>query len=352
MKTSIPLLCVLLSLSNCNSNTSEDILKKFPKPQLLTQKLDLPIEKDSLGRVEGLLCDENNLIVYDFYGGNSYTLFDINTGEYLTRFGVIGQGAGEIPIGCKGYLSNGNFVIFNDQIKQVFQYNLDSLRKGGSSLFPTRIAKYQISDTQISRLIALNENLFVAAGNHKEGSQYILFDRNSYVKDAQVKTYNADDERFNMYTRFLSNQGDLVKHPHENLLAYSLNFSSNVDFFKVVNNQIVPIKSLRYKNPAYKPIVESEVLYKAVPTQEAITGYIQLCSTSQYVYALYSGKKLYENWMKSKDILVFDWEGTPVIRYSLDKEAYYIAVNENQQKLYVATKDELGSWEIICYLME
>ena len=46
--------------------------------------------------IEGLVCDEENLIVYDLHSGESYTLFDKNTGAYITRFGTIGQGPDEI----------------------------------------------------------------------------------------------------------------------------------------------------------------------------------------------------------------------------------------------------------------
>lgn len=153
---------------------------------------------------------------------------------------------------------------------------------------------------------------------------------------------------FQTYTRYLSNQGNLVMNPEKHTFAGSINFSSNIDFFEIVNNKIELIKSLRLGDPINKPVNEEGIYYVDL-TENTQTGYIDLSATSKYVYALYSDKKMYENNRKSDTVLVFDWDGNPIKKYSLDTDAYYIAVDSTQQSLFAAVKNSSSGWKIICY---
>jgi hypothetical protein len=225
---------------------------------------------------------------------------------------------------------------------------MDSLRHKRYPLPAQRLAKYKLQEMNISRLVPICDSLYIGGGFHTSGSQYALFNKDGQILDYSIDVYNAKDNTFDKFTRYLSNQGDLVKHPHQNKFAYSVNFSSNIDFFEVQDFKIKLIKSLRWKNPVLKPLIEGNgTMFSATPTENTETGYINICSTSQYIYALHSNKYLYENWRKSTDIFVFDWEGIPIRRYILPKEAYYIAVNEKLQRLYAAVKNEDSGWSII-----
>lgn len=341
--------CILL-LGACTNNKDANFENYFPESKFLSQQTEFSICDDSIGRIEGIVCDDKNLLVYDLHTGNSYTLFDAEKGEYIVRFGTIGQGPGEILSGCFGYFTNGDFVVYNNSMNQIVKYNMDSLRHKRYPLPAQHLAKYKLQEMNISRLVPISDSLYVGGGFHISGSQYALFNKESQILDHSIDVYNAKDNSFDRFTRYLSNQGDLVKHPHQNKFAYSVNFSSNIDFFEVQDFKIKLIKSLRWKNPALKSLIEGNgTMFSSTPTENTETGYINICSTSQYVYALHSNKYLYENWRKSTDIFVFDWEGTPIRRYILPKEAYYIAVNEKLQRLYAAVKNEDSGWSIICY---
>lgn len=345
------LVCSLL-LGGCIENNSTLVDSYFPISQYLSQQVEFPICEDSIGRIEGIVCDDDNFIIYDFHTGNSYTLFDTKTGEYISRFGTIGQGPGEILLGCFGYLANGNFFVYNNSMKQILKYEMDSLRKEKRPIFAQRLAKYELPEMNISRLVPLSDSLYVGGGCHNSGSQYVLFDKNGREFDHSIDTYNAKDASFNRFTKYLSNQGDFVKHPYLNKFAYSVNYSSNLDFFEIKDSKIKQIKLQRWKNPVLKSVVEGNgTMFSATPTEKTETGYINLCSTSQYVYALHSDKPLYENWRKSTTVFVFDWNGTPIKKYILPQNAYYIAVNENSQKMYAAVKNKDSGWTIACYKM-
>ena len=345
--------CVVV-LGACKEEKPRTVLELFSEFQLLSQNRDFNISEDSLAQVEGLTCDGENLVVYDFHSGDSYTLFDVKSGEYIARFGTIGQGPAEIPAGCYGYLSKKCFFVFDDQTRMVMKYSLDSLRNKKESGAFIKLANYNVQDAKNSRLIAIDDSTFVSGGTYKTRYQYLLFDKNNKILDYGVDIYNVSDSAFNMYTKYLANQGDLVKHPKEKKFVYSVNFSSNMDFFEIKNDKIELIKSLRLGNPIYKPTtgqMGDNTFYSADLTEDSQVGYINLSATEKYVYALYSDKKLYANGRKSNTVLVFDWKGTPVKKYLLDNDAYYIAVDEIRQNMLVAVKNSEGGWRIDSYAL-
>ena len=187
-------------LNACKSEDTHTVLELFPESHSLSQKKVYDINEDSIAVIEGLVCDGENLIVYDYHSNSSYTLFDEKTGEYIARFGTVGQGPIEIPVGCYGYLLKGCFSVFDDQTRIVMKYNLDSLRSGKVNAAPKRLTKYDIPDAQISRLIAINDSTFFSAGTYRDRYQYLLFDKNSKVLDYSVDIYNVADSTCLLYT--------------------------------------------------------------------------------------------------------------------------------------------------------
>ncbi len=334
-------------LEACKEEKLQTVLELFPEATELAQKKDYNINKDSLAVIQGLYCDGHNLVVYDVHSDESYTLFDEQSGQYLARFGRIGQGPAEILRGGYGYLFRRCFSVFNDRSRVVMKYNLDFLRSG--KIDATLLTKYDIPDARVSRLIAIDDSTFLGMGTYQSHYQYFLFDKNNKVLDYGVEVYNAADSTFEKYTKYLSNQGDLVMNPKKRVFASSLNFSSNIDFFEISNNKIKLIKSLRLGDPISKPMIEVGRFFSVDPTEDTQIGYIHLSATDKNVYALYTDKKVYESPRKSNVVLVFDWEGNPVKKYVLDKDAHYIAVDDEQKSLFAAVVDSEGGWTVICY---
>lgn len=337
----------------CENKKSDKISELFPKSYLLSQKKHCNISDDTLAVVEGLVCAGENLVVYDYHSGNGYTLFDEESGEFIARFGAIGQGPAEISLGCYGYLSKKNFYVFDDQTRTIIKYSLDSLRHGKVNGSPVCLAKSDIPDGRISRLIAINDSLFMCAGVYKSRYQFFIFNSKDQVLDYGVDIYNAADSTFNVHTKFLSNQGDLVKHPEKNKFAYTVNFSTNIDFVEIVNDKIELIKSLRLGNPILESVTNTiaggGVSCSADLSENTQIGYINICATDEFVYALYSDKMAFESQRKSNVVLVFDWNGNPVKKYMLDADAYYITADEKQRSLFAAVKNSDGGWSVRCY---
>lgn len=342
------ILIVCCILSACHSNEKRDILSLYQQSDSLSLSKNSFVEDDSLAVADWVVCDGENLIVYDVHLGYAFTLFDQVSGNYISRLGRIGQGTFEMPVGGYGYLCNKCLYWFNDQIKIVMKYHVDSLRHGLPEGKPVCLTRYNIPEAMFSQLIPLNDSTFLGAGTYQSKYQYLLFDNQNRILDYDVKVYNAEDEAFYSYTVYLSNQGSLVKHPTQAKFAYALNFSSNIDFIEIVNDKIKQVKSLRLGNPVYRPNIDATGKFHTVDfAEETITGYVNLCATEKFVYALYSNKKVFANQRRGQYIMIFDWEGNPVKKYDLDTNVYSIAVDEGKHRIFLLVKNEEGSWAIV-----
>jgi len=310
---------------------------------------NIGVDKNQLARIEGIQCNDSMLIVFDYHSGQSYTLFNLKNGFCFGRFGDIGQGPHEISLGCQGFLRKNKFILLDPFTGIIGQYDLDSLSYDVNSRI-VRLTKFNIPEGEFySKLLPVNDSLFLAAGAFHSQKQYAIFDYNGDVKELNVDIYNAYDNFFNKYHKLLSNQGRISKCPGSNRFAFTLNYSSNIDFCEVVDNKIKIIKLRRKKNPQLKSYSQGERMFVR-PDLNSPIGYLDVTSGEKFVYALHSDKPITQMYSSDK-VYVFDWEGNPIKEYKLDQEACYIAVNEDSNQLIAAVREEDGGWNIKSYTL-
>ena len=88
------LLSVGFMLVSCRQDVS--LQESFPTETMCDGGVDA-VDAGDLVSVEGMSCNDSVLVVLDFHGGNSYSLFDLHTGRHVRRLGRVGNGNGEIP---------------------------------------------------------------------------------------------------------------------------------------------------------------------------------------------------------------------------------------------------------------
>lgn len=336
--------CILLSCS-----------KKTDTSSVLTRHIQLKessftVDKDNLAQIEGIQCNDSILITWDFHSGESFTLFNTLTGNCYGRFGTIGQGPTEVPLGSGGYIEDNQYKIFECSIGYIGQYNLDSLCRDIKYPPQTLSRRTFNEDFFFSAIFPINDTLYFGAGLCNSKDQYALFDNKNNIIHSNILVYNAFNPGFEKWHKILSNQGRMTKSPIATKFAFFLNNSSNIDFIEVTGNKINAIKLLREKDPMYTPI-QNGTMRAVYPDRNAPIGYIDITSGEKYVYALYTDKPFDQS--RSSDIIyVYDWQGNLTKQYKLTREAHYITVNETTNQLYCAVKEEDGGWNIISYIIE
>jgi hypothetical protein len=275
-------------------------------------------------------------------------LFDTETGKYIGRFGGIGQGPEEIPLGCMGNLIKNKFYIYAPSTGLVASYCMDSLRKDIKTGVK-RLTKIEMpfSMVHFAKVIPINDSTFLGAGLYASQYQYVLFDNKNKIIDYNIEVYNAHDNSFHTAHKMITSSGTLRKHPNITRFAYFVRNSSNLDFFEVVENKIIPVRLVRDMNPVSTPHTNGSIA-TVRPTLDSPIGYLALTVGEKYVYALHTDKEV-TNAYSSNKIRVFDWNGNFIRHYILDQQAYYICVNEADGRLYAAVKNKESGWSIVEY---
>lgn len=341
--TIVQTLIVCCFFSCQNSPNLQDLFPIY-KGKIVEQ--DSHISNNDLGLIEGLHCNDSILITLDFHDSKSYSLFDISTGILKKRFGEIGHGHDEIPLGCVGNIWKNNFCVFDDQISLIAKYKLTL--SDSKSTYDTKV-HYQITDASFTKIVPIDSIHFLGMGVYKDKYQYIIFNNKNNVLDYAFEIYNATDDSFDKYHRHLSNQGFLVKHPKKACFAGAIKRSSNIDFFTLENNQIKKIESLRYHDPLYST-TNVNGLRRVIPSDYDINGFLDLCCTEKFVFALYSEEKQKDCPYYSHIILVFSWKGEPIYQIRMPNEIYYIAANNT--KLYTVERNKEGYFIIKSYIFD
>lgn len=174
----------------------------------------------------------------------------------------------------------------------------------------------------------------------------MLFERNGKVVDYAFNIYNADNAGFNSYQKFLSNQGQFAKHPSKDLYVGTTDYSLNINFFAIEGDKIREIKSITEENPRFTTHSIGG-LSQVIPTEDAITGFLDIATTDSFVYALYSDERFKKEQYCSNTIMVFDWDGNIIGKISTHNKVFYIAANSDY--LYTVEKDKDGYYLIIAY---
>ena len=97
----------------------QGFLERFPEYDGKIVKENLPIATENVGLLEGLYCDSAYIVALDFRDDKSYSLFSTKTGKLLSRFGEIGKGHMEIPIGCEGSIYENSLMMRLDLLQLI-----------------------------------------------------------------------------------------------------------------------------------------------------------------------------------------------------------------------------------------
>lgn len=322
---------LLLFISCKGENSIQDL---FTGSISLSSPLNVDFELN--GNVEDIYCNDSILITYNSGLDYSYTIYNLNKKGESRKFGIIGNGKGEIPIGCFGGIYDNNLIVFKDVNKIVAKYKL---LLGEDKKIADTIISYKIDNAMLSSLVTVDSDLYLGLGTYNWKYHYVLFDSKGNIYDKSVPLYNATDKHFNMYTKFLSNQGLLIKHPNENKYVGVTNNSELIDFFSVSNKKISILKTYHETPPSLES-VQMDKMNRVIWTDETINGFLGLAGNDKYVFALFSNERMKKKSYQSNTILVFDWNGNPLKRIKLNDEVQLIAVNSSS--LFVLMEDSEG----------
>ena len=335
------LLLLLLFISCKSENSIQDL---FSDSIVLSTSLNFDLELN--GNVEDIYCNDSILITYNSGLDYSFTIYNLNKKGQIRKFGTIGNGKGEIPTGCFGGIYDNNLIVFKDVNKIIAKYKLLS---ENDNMIADTIISYKIDNTMISSLVTVDSNLYLGMGAYNWEYHYVLFDSKGNIYDKSIPLYNATDNHFNKFTKFLSNQGLLIRHPNDNKYVGITNNSELIDFLSVSDKKISILKTY-HETPPLLEVVQMDKMNRVVWTDETINGFLSLAGNDKYVFALFSNERMKEESYQSNTILVFDWNGNPIKQIKLNEDVQLIAVNSSS--LFALIEDNEGGQHLKQFKIE
>lgn len=97
-----------------------------------------------------------------------------------------------------------------------------------------------------------------------------------------------------------------------------------------------------YRGPDYEQLdFEINGDRYSLKSESNIISYVDIISNKDYIYALYSGKKLNQNQRNFGDsVIMIDWDGNFIQSFQLDQQAFSIAVNDENSLLLAGVLTE------------
>lgn len=249
----------------------------------------------------------------------------------VRNFAKKGRGPNEIAYqGCDFFINELDKEIYISDGFKYFSYSLDSL-KIGLDLPKSKFSMSSIKDRFMENTYC---NGFLVGGMHNQrfGVYHI---KNRFL----IKKYNFNNI---LLGGALNNQAFYFSHPRNNLVAYFYYKSAKMGILRIDNNKIENEEFNYWDNDNIEIVSEGKKKIKF--SKDARNGFITAAVSNDFIYVLYSGKKLNRSSIKeltkaylSRFVYVFDWQGKPVKKYKLDQEVRSIAIDEKNKILYAGS---------------
>lgn len=332
MKTIIILLFVALFCS-CNKNKTIDVESLFPQ----TRNLHYKQKKYSdliMGRISDIHLVNNKLFMMEENGDSCFYIIDMVEDRYVGGFGKKGQGPDE-------FLQPYHFQYYSDSILAVFDLwkgSLIGLKANSVSLgYLQNYNIMRLDSVMCHSFVATKYNTYIAMGGYKDCLFRMLDPKGHRINDFFEYPYKDEYEKsLSNRLRAMAYQGKVLTNPSMDKLVFAVSYSPIISFYQITPRSLKLLASIISAYPEYKPEETSNSMSAAMSRNNKI-GYIDVYTTEQYVYALYSGKTIKDaasGAFESNQVLVFDWSGNPVTKYALDIFVTEICISPDDAVLY------------------
>lgn len=331
---------LLFLCTSCETKNVKDIpFNQFKDVyQVYGKKLNVDTYKFSTyGKM--LLFEKEEYIIRENFKSESLIDKIYYTKDSLISLVKFGQGPNEnLSSRIMQKHSDTCFSIFDGKRKTILFKDIS-----GNTLFESKFSELFFSAIQTNDGY-LATGIFDKQNKHR----YILYDQKGN-KIQSFGYYPQEEEEIDITSKNLAYQGSLVYNKTLNRFLSTTNNGCVLELYQLGEKPYL-IQGYYDILPVYAPH-KTKKIDGVRYGDDNQCGYIDLYATEQYVYGLYSGKKLENRTtqglvdaIQTNHILIYDWNGNCVCRLVTDKPLFNICVSQDNQELIA-----LG-WEDDYYL--
>ena len=304
------------------------------------------LEQNLIDTEDSLLMDPGKMILYDtllviLESRNEYILnfVDIRNGRIIAKCGRRGNGPGEIvaPFSISKGAGNNSINVQDYAKKCVFSFLIDSALANRNYL-PQVIFDVKKTSLSIYKTIQINDSIFASSGVF-DNKRFAISSVDGTTGSPQIEyPPNPADQNIETQYKALAYQGEFARNPaNNNTLLFATKAAGLLDIFSVdQSNDMRLIKSVHYHYPEYTPQKVGDG-YSSAYSRDNKQGFVDIYTTSKFIYLLYSGRTFREyndRMLLSNSLLVYTWDGEPVICYDLKDDVKCFCITDDDAYLY------------------
>jgi hypothetical protein len=342
MKTKIIVCLFLLCCTACENKSIYSVVDLFNKTEdLASQTFEIAGFRENILNPADMEIINNKLVLLDVQASVPFSIIDLEKQKYVKSFGMKGEGPGEI-VGVMDFYVNcdGTGINFWDaMLKRLYSCNKDSMllynNKCGINIFE-KVKNKKLFNNFFLNIIQLNESLYLglgSSGNKRFSLINIKTNKVSFTGEYPKELSTKIDP----VVSTIAYNGTIRYNKEKNRIVFISRKSEMIELFDVKDSSL----ELIYGNYSTTPISEQK-------TKDNDRGRnIGIAVSDNYIFILCQPRAKVANIQEDKrrvpsanDVLVFNWDGKPVIHYKLDKKVTSVSVTKDSKRLYALINNE------------
>lgn len=311
MKNNILVLLILSTfLGSCTSNKKQTDFF----PNTIDLQADSVIISPEFLLISRLFIAHDMLIAYEQRKDTMFSFWQLPECQYLFKAGTKGRGPNNFMVLDRVFAETDNgFKTFEIATSKVKEVKIDD---GGLKIVAEQCL--DMLHMPLNRFTFLTDSSYCFLSGD-EGMEYILLDKKldthffSLYPDLLYK--GEDDTNIRLYNKLLVGKPD-----GEKFAA----FYRHIKMLRIYNRNGEMLKELILEKPANTKSEKGRTIYY----------YTYPYATDKYIYVLENKKGA------QKKLEVWSWDGTPVVRYVLNRNIDSFVVSEKYNKIYATSKDK------------
>lgn len=348
MKLFISIL-IVFSLSACSRQEHSSIFSDFTRTVELEVTDSLDLEKAGILNPAYIQYKDSFLILCNMKGKKEMFFWNLRSDRVTVR-SVIGQGADEMPQYSIVKTANPtSFRFANYRQGRIYEIDLGKLQNDSAT---THSLVYELPVEEGGyplRFLETEDHIF-GIGLLKEGRIYSFVKKTNKAKTYMDYPLNEDIEGLDYIHKGALFTGTTMAGNKKTLV---LGCFGLIDFYEILPDGKLALKrEHHYSFPKFKTMETGTII---TFDRDDIYGISGIDADEHYVYILYSGKNVKEKMddaFNCPHLLVYDWDGNPVVHcllpkslsdFSIEGNTLYGLSRESIPVVYVYSLDNIAN---------
>lgn len=347
--TFLCVLAVLVMGGGCKAKIESTSIPDLFERSILISGEKVPI-KGLLGMPIQILAHDSLIFINEYRDDQLLYVYNAKTGNLLAKTAHVGRGPNEFspPIMISFSEDREKLNIYDRSQKHFGEYQFSEA--SGLELIGERIH----FNADHSKVHKLDDTMFLSDGFFHDGrfcisdkSKDTLIYRGEYPDmDLRVRSGNSSNDKLDNNIKEMIFQGQLEIRPDLQYFVICSSLVGILEIYEIQGGALIKKKEIRERDYVDLDGFSNGTIVKADISPTFPRGFSGVFVTQEHIFTLYSGRSEdefpYNNNLGST-ILVFDWQGNPILRFDVNEELKSITLDSSSNKLYaIYQSEEIG----------